>query len=270
MGKFEKAAGVIAELNQKPAHHVGYCGVDEQEILKSLKEDIADEYLFFDGDNVLALDYEDGTADMWGPFIKEGKDWAHMADRLLEKVPTGTTLHGFYGKDNVRAGEWVLEHGGEKTSEEYVLSACEFNERDDQSGVVVRLYHDGDKSAFVQLHDSIFPNTYYSAEEILGRTNEFRPLLIATLDDAPVGYVYAESDAEFNEGTIEFLGTAAESRGKGVGYALLRQAMDKLMSKQKIGQLQLCVSKENQTAIHLYKKAGFEMEKELFFYVMKV
>ncbi|ASN03829.1 GNAT family N-acetyltransferase [Virgibacillus necropolis] len=77
------------------------------------------------------------------------------------------------------------------------------------------------------------------------------------------GYLYAEAEPGFAEGSVEFFGVNPIARGGGLGSALLAKGIQWLFSFQAIEEISLCVSSDNEKAIHLYKKIGFKVEQEL-------
>ncbi|AJD89942.1 hypothetical protein JMA_06250 [Jeotgalibacillus malaysiensis] len=263
----EQAAKRIAAANQKSNQYVGYCGTEADEILKSLTEDISEEHIYWSGDDLLILDYEDGAGEMWGPFIdSSGSDWSQRANRLINMVPDRTVLYGFYGHENIRAIEWMKSLGAELKGEEVILKASCFMPEKTEGAIKINILSDQEFNEFERLHNQVFPETYYNAETILKRTNPNRPLLAAVNAGQLAGYIYAESDPEFGEASVEYLAVNEAARGKGAGYALLRAAMQKLFEEQQTKEISLCVSKTNQTAIRLYQRAGFYIDKELLYF----
>lgn len=263
----EQAAKRIAEANRDASQYVGYCGNEADEILKTLNEDITEEHIYWAGDDLLILDYENGTGEMWGPFINSsGPDWSQRANHLMNMIPEGTVLYGFYGHENIRAIEWMRSLGAELKGEEVILKTSRFTPEKNEGTIEIKTLSDQEFNEFESLHNQVFPETYYDAETILKRTNPNRPLLAAVDAGQFIGYIYAESDPEFGEASVEYLAVNEAARGKGAGYALLRTAMQKLFEEQQIKEISLCVSKSNQTAIRLYQRAGFYVEKELLYF----
>ncbi|MDZ5713349.1 GNAT family N-acetyltransferase [Jeotgalibacillus haloalkalitolerans] len=263
----EQAANRIAAANKDAAQYVGYCGTDADEIAKTIHEEIAEEHIYWFNDDLLILDYEDGSGEMWGPFINSsGADWSERANNLLNMIPEGTTLYGFYGHENSSAIEWMNSLGADQKGEEVILKASQFTPGKSAETMEIKALSDHEFSAFEQLHHQVFPETYYDAKTILNRANPSRPLLAAIDQGQFIGYIYAESDPEFGEGSVEYLAVNEAARGKGAGYTLLRSVMQLLLEEQQIKEISLCVSKNNQTAIRLYQRAGFHIEKELLYF----
>lgn len=209
----EQAAKRIAAANKEVSQYVGYCGIEVDEILKTLNEEIAEEHIYWSGEDLLILDYEDGAGEMWGPFIdSSAPDWSQRASRLIEMVPEKTVLYGFYGHENIRAIEWMRSLGAEQKGEEVILKADRFTYEKTEAKIEVKTLSGQEFHEFERLHNQTFPETYYGAETILKRTNSNRPLLAAIDAGQLIGYIYAESDPEFGEASVEYLGQSMKLR----------------------------------------------------------
>ena len=77
----EELASFLAEVNNEPSQHIGYCGTDKKSILHDLTHHFSD----LDLANSFAVAYEDGSlvgaigldidkddlsAEVWGPLLK--------------------------------------------------------------------------------------------------------------------------------------------------------------------------------------------------------
>jgi len=78
--------------------------------------------------------------------------------------------------------------------------------------------------------------------------------IVASKDGAVVGYVIASSQGR--EGVIQSIAVSPESRGKGIGEALMRAAMAHLSGKSE--RVRLLVDVNNERAVSLYRKLSFE------------
>ncbi|KIL51274.1 hypothetical protein KP77_07860 [Jeotgalibacillus alimentarius] len=266
MKTIEDAAALIARANQDATQYVGYCGTDQDEIANTIREESMDDHMYWIGDDLLMLDYEEGSAEMWGPFIQSDTDWSERANELLKMAPENTDLYGFYGSKNRRAIEWMKSIGADKKGEETILKADRFFDEESALHINIQPFETQQFGAFKKLHNDTFPDTYYNAETVIERSNKDRPLLVASTDENLIGYIYAESDPAFKEASVEYLAVTEQARGKGTGYALLREVMKKLFTDEQTRTVTLCVSKSNQTAIRLYQRAGFKIDKELVYF----
>ncbi len=101
-------------------------------------------------------------------------------------------------------------------------------------------------------------------------------VFISYLDEKPVGYVQAGIDSKFIEdkgikrGWILSIGVLTPNRTKGIGTALMQQAMEFLKSKG-MTDVELSVDNSNPTnAIELYKKMGFKIVYKDLTYTKKI
>ena len=116
-----------------------------------------------------------------------------------------------------------------------------------------------DHAAFEQLHDYLFPGTYYAGRQIIGRLDQRRKVFVAIEGAALQGYVYVEVQPEFGEGNIEFIGVAEGVRGRGIGRKLLAAALGWMFAFESIESSFLAVNAANTAAINLYRSAGFRL-----------
>ena len=101
-------------------------------------------------------------------------------------------------------------------------------------------------------------------------------VLIAYLDEKPVGFAEAGIDSKFIEhkgakrGWILSTGVLKPNRKKGIGTAMLQHAMEFLKSKG-MTDVELGVDDSNPTkAIELYKKMGFKIVRRNLAYTKKI
>ena len=272
----------IADLNICEENHIAYCGDNSDEIANSLTEDITDipfnqSFLVATQDDkiigVIGFDADLGrnSAEVWGPFIKETR-WdiaLEMWNKMTQLLPEEMDLISmFLNNKNERCIELVDKLGFSKESEQSILifDNDDFNKLDDISlkELSVDYYQE-----MQSLHDKVFPNTYYSGEEILERLNSNRKVFIETDDNNLSGYIYVEAEPEYGEGNIEFFAVCEREKGKGVGSKLLRNALKWLLSFESINEISLCVNSQNSKAINLYKKVGFKKKQQLYYFIKK-
>jgi ribosomal protein S18 acetylase RimI-like enzyme len=78
---------------------------------------------------------------------------------------------------------------------------------------------------------------------------------IATIGQEDVGCVYL-SDIGFDVWELTYMGVVPEFRGRGIGTAILRHAIDECLSKH-AQHLTLAVDSRNEPAIEMYQRHGF-------------
>jgi ribosomal protein S18 acetylase RimI-like enzyme len=270
----KEIANFIAMLNKQDEHCVGFCGTNEEEIADTLANEMdVDNYfvtMYEDGEliGVLGLDADEESkvAEIWGPFIKS-EEWLNVAttmwQALLAKIPTKmSTFYGFYHNKNSRAEEFMNSLQFKRGNENLVL---EVNKDEFKQGTYSHIVGElkGRTMDFIALHDACFPATYYDGKEIVGRLDEEKNVFLYVENDVVQGYVFVEADPEFHEGSIEFVGVLPEARGKGIGLQLTKRAIEYLFSFDGMKRIRLCVGRTNETAIRLYKKAGFIEKRQL-------
>ncbi|MBU5439620.1 GNAT family N-acetyltransferase [Tissierella sp. MSJ-40] len=276
----KKISNFIAELNRKEENHIAYCGNDSEEIENSLIEDVTD--ITFDRSFLIATekdeiigvlgfdaDIERNTAEIWGPFIKEGK-WnivTEIWNRMLKLLPKEIKLISmFINNENINCLELANTLGFSKISEEIILEFERSNIKNLGERPLIELTND-DYEFMKELHDKVFPNTYYSGNEIIERLNMDRKVFICKENNKLAGYIYVEAEPEFGEGNIEFFAVNESYRGKGIGSKLLTMGLKWLFSFNSIDSITLCVNLKNEKAINLYKKVGFEEKHQLSYFI---
>ena len=295
-------ARLISELNADPAHHVGYCGTEAEEIEHSIQEEFGeyelDQYvtLLYEHEELIGLllldaDEEEGQAELWGPFIIKGDwgEWQTAADQLwaaaLAKLsPSIQRIAGFYHIHNHHALAWMETKQAVKQGQHTILKLEELSGQqlvidqiDNQKLKIVDIGEimsssselpipaelDAILSSFRSLHNECFPSTYYDSGAILSRLAEDNRLFICLYANELAGYVYLEGSREFREGQIEYIAVRPDRRGRRIGLYLLHHALQHLFGSIKVKEVSLCVNNNNPVAISLYHKAGFHTASEL-------
>ncbi|WP_461613942.1 GNAT family N-acetyltransferase [Clostridium sp. Marseille-QA1073] len=272
----EKIAEFMATMNMRKENHIGYCGDNKEEILETLQEDfLPNKSLMFlsDEKEIVAvlgvdLDSENETVEIHGPFIDE-KYGVNLALKLwndiLPLIPNKINkANMFFNYKNSLAMEFSNSLNFNFKSNEFILSLNR-EDRIENLNDGVRILKDDEKEEFIKLHDSIFPNTYYSGEMIVNKINSKNRVYIYKEKDEIQGYIYVEICPEAQQGNIEYLGVKPDCRGRGLGVKLLNVAIDFVFSHDTIREIILCVNSDNE-AIKLYKKCGFKEKNFLKFY----
>lgn len=99
-------------------------------------------------------------------------------------------------------------------------------------------------------------NNYYN--RILQMPASF--ILVATVDGSPVGFLVLEANhaAHLRHTSNLNMGVSATLRGEGIGKYLMEEAILRAKNENQVEIIYLMVRKENQAAIGLYKKLGFD------------
>jgi ribosomal protein S18 acetylase RimI-like enzyme len=275
-------ASFIAKINSKEESHIGYCGIDIEEIENSLVEDITD--IPFNESFIISIengeiigvlgfdtDLESNSAEIWGPFLKEDKwdieseIWSKMIEILPKKIEL---ISMFINKKNKNCLKLADRLHFDKRSEEIILSferTSVHNLRDTPIIELTTAYYEDMRL----LHDRVFPNTYYSGNQIIERLNDHRKVFMDIKNNSLAGYIYVEINPVFGEGSIEFFAVDQSQRGKGIGSKLLTMALKWLFTFDSINSITLCVNSENEKALNLYKIIGFKKKCQLCYFTKK-
>ncbi|MCG3087490.1 GNAT family N-acetyltransferase [Sporosarcina cyprini] len=267
----------LAEMNNKPAHHIGYCGEQMEEIIDTLQNDFSDvEWsqsfkVAYEEDRIVGalgfdLDIEDRSAEVWGPFVPEvdlrlaETLWKSLYETVEDQLDH---FHFFYSGENELLKRFIETKSGIEKGKHVVLVAQKGEQPSYVTGEIVS-YEVSCWEAFKTLHEEAFPKTYYDAETICNRLNEQNQLLILKADDQRIkGYVYIEDDLAHGEGSIEYIAVSNAFRKQGIGTRLLQEALLRLFTFERIDEISLCVNATNSVAINLYKTAGFNVKDDL-------
>ncbi|MCG7410252.1 GNAT family N-acetyltransferase [Paenibacillus sp. ACRRX] len=286
----QEMAAFIETCNQIQEQHVGYCGVKCDEIAAAIVEITADSSLderfvvYEEAGSIIGIcgldiGADNGAVELWGPFVREDDVtnqallhaiWQDINKLIWAKGQKVTQVEGFYDTRN-RVGipifEWL---GGECTGVHSVLQlkrAQWLSAKEEQTSSP---YKTTDQAAFVSLHESCFPGTYMSAESLIKSIDDQHALFVCRENSEMAGYIYASANAEFGEGTIEYIAVDERYRHKGIGSKLLRQALSFLFHYPSIEDIQLCVSHSNRGALSLYEKCEFVRVRDYAHYKLSI
>lgn len=280
--KIEEVATFIANMNKDATHHVGYCGDEKEELLQTIIHDFSDigwEQSFvatYENNNLIGLlgfdvDEVKKCAEIWGPFII-AENWEevalHMWKELIEKVPFHIErFYGFYHVENNNCARLMRNLHAKEQGRHSILVLNNIVEHRIICNVEEALPQVFEQ--FIALHNHVFSNTYYDGNEIIERLSNTNKLFVSMKNDKLEGYVYVEVNPEFQEANIEFIATAENSRRKGVGERLLQKAIQYIISFQGMKEIELCLNTNNDRAMKLYKKVGFEEKACLQHYIIE-
>ncbi len=278
-----RVANFIATFNKIEESHIGYCGNEIEEIAHSLRQDFSD--VPFVDSFIIALDDEEEmisvvgfdidldskSAEIWGPFIHSSNEHLlyELWEKLMKILPANVTIiHLFPNRKNKNVINLANQLSFEKKSSQTILFCNKNNFVKRSERVRVELSQE-DINCFMALHDKAFPNTYYSGRDIIERLSEVNKVFISK-DRELKGYVYVETQPEFEDASIEFIAVDKAYQGQGIGLQLLEDVLEWLFEFSTIEVISLCVDSNNSGAIALYKKAGFTQQYQLEFYSRQI
>ena len=272
----------LAEMNGHKESHIGYCGEVPNEIFQTLQEDFTLEngetsFVIARDDTgeivaAMGIDMDASSAEVWGPFNKAASIdiQDHLWNMLREVYPYIDTYTFFINKENLRQQVYMDVIGAEKKGEHTKLlikkdafeSVLEIKSTD---------FAPEDQEAFEQLHQELFPGTYYNGSTIVERLNKENKLrVLKGAFNELQGYTYVEIDPEVGEASLEYIGISHAFRHKGLGTLLLKETLAEIFSHSNIEEIALVVENTNSPAHAMYKKAGCKQEDILVHYRLDV
>lgn len=271
--RMEEMVAFITRMNEDPQHHIAYFGAGEADIRASLSENtlpLTDSFfLAYRGSKligVFGLDVnpEIGRAWLLGPLVDD-VNWHQTADMLFAEIqkiiPADIHQYDLYfDEKNENLHAFAGRHGFNFHAD----SAIYFVTRASYPQIVVdkSLIVPYDESYFEQfaaLHDKTFPNTYYTAKQIIEKLDADRRLFIAAENGKLLGYNFYKLEDGF--GYIDFLGVDESARRHGVASALLASSLDWMLAQPSISRVNLTMNTDRLPAKNLYAKFGFACER---------
>lgn len=273
--RLDELVQFVARLNSDGTHHIGFFGEGEADIRASLAECLippAEGFVMaYDGDQLVGIlgvdaDPEINRAWLFGPLV-EHADWLEVADMLYAKVspriPVDIRDYDlFCDKQNTNLETFALRHGFPLHSENAIMTLAREQYRPTvKRQSLVRLYQPDFFESFQTLHQDLFPNAYFTARQIVGKLDHEHKLFLAVEDAQLLGYHFCKIEPESESGYIDFIGTDATGRGRGVAADLLAAGVDWMLSAPSTKKIRLTVNAENTAARGLYEKFGFVTER---------
>ncbi|WP_277584397.1 GNAT family N-acetyltransferase [Psychrobacillus antarcticus] len=271
----------LERINKENTSHIGYCGEKKKEISNTLSTDFSDiaiEKSFvvaYDKDNIVGalgfdIDVESRSAEVWGPFVKNGQSFFRIANDLWQVLETTIPFileeYLFYvNEKNTFARKFIENNNGVENGYHLILRADK-NSLTDGQDIHIKTYDSTFHKSFSALHSLAFPNTYYSSDQILSRMSEDNRLLIIHYNYEIKGYVYVEANPLHGEGTIEYIAVSPVFRGQGIATKLMKAALHHLFSYEGMAEIKLSVEANNNAAIALYTASGFQVKHKLIAY----
>lgn len=221
-----------------------------------------------DGDRLvgwLIAEHDDelGRVWWWGPVVSGDQPWPAIGDRLVDaalELLGGRFAQFEFAVDARHAA--AIELGlrrGYRRDKASVLLCLEAGSRpaprSSPEGVEIASLSVRDGDAVAALHDALFPGTHYTGRQIVDSAVE-AIVLVALLDDRVAGYLRAEIQGD-RDGFVDFVGVDPDTRGRGIGRALVVDAIAALDAGG-AHDVSLTVREDNVAARALYASLGFD------------
>ena len=270
--ELEELARFVGRHQERPESNVPFFGSTPEEVAAEIaawgpswfetclvaKRD--GDLVGFIGANV---DGELGRAWVHGPFV-EPASWHELADRLLERCTADATARGADDHElagdsaNERLGELAGRHGFERRTPSKSLELGR-NELARLPPASVPPLEADDEGAFVELHERLFPATYYSGSQLVHQHARREAIVLALVEHGVLtGYAAGRIHAT-GEGYVDFVGVAEDARGEGRGRRLVTSICRRLLDEAPVSKISLTVYEDNVAALALYDRLGFEL-----------
>lgn len=265
----------VTRLNSDGAHHIGFFGEGQADIRASLAECLippAEGFrLAYEGDRLVGIfgvdaDPEINRAWLFGPLV-DHTEWQEVADQLYAQVisiiPADIRDYDlFCDEQHSNMESFALRHGFPLRSENAVLTLERENYKPTASRQAkIVIYQDDFFEQLQQLHQSLFPNAYFTARQMGEKQDANHRLLLAVENGQLLGYHFCKIEPESESGYIDFIGTDSSARGGGIGADLLASGVDWMLSAPATRKINLTVNADNVAARNLYEKFGFVTER---------
>src|SRR5215208_776073 len=195
-------------------------------------------------------DPEVNRAWLFGPLIAH-TDWYTIADQLYASVVSLIPVHIrdydlFCDVQNAHIDGFALKHGFPLTSENAVLLLSREAYRPSaKKETQVTTYQEQLFDQFEKLHNTLFPNTYLTARQIVEKRNKDHQLFFAVEGSNLLGYHFCKIEPESESGYVDFIGTDASTRQRGIGADLLASGLDWMLSAPATQKIRLTVNVDN-------------------------
>jgi ribosomal protein S18 acetylase RimI-like enzyme len=274
--QIEQAAAFMAQFQHNPTTHLGFAGPQAEQIAQTWRElefPIEQQFaLAFEADQLIGLIgleqiSDTGRAFLWGP-IALGEHRFELADALLAELLPELQAHVtmidiFCNLQNQFVRDWAARQQFYQRNTHAILSYKRSQLTEHVTTGDVEILPAELHAAFCELHDQLFPQTYYSGSQILERINHDRQVFIVRDAGQLLGYIYAERQPEFAEAGIEFVGVAPAARGRGIAAKIMQHCLAWIFSVETIQELELVVDQDNPSALKVYERAGFTLLHEM-------
>ena len=282
--RLDELVQFVTLLNSDEAHHIGFFGEGEADVRASLAECLilpAEGFVMaYEGDRLVGIfgvdaDPEINRAWLFGPLV-EHADWHDIADQLyakvLPRIPVDIRDYDlFCDVHNAHMEGFAVRHGFPLHSENAILTLARdaYSPSGERKTQIV-LYEETFFEQFDNLHKILFPNGYFTARQMVERIEEQHRLYLAVEKDQLLGYHFCKIEPASSSGYVDFIGTDASARGRGVGADLLATGVDWMLSAPTTTKINLTVNAENAPARHLYEKFGFVTDRVMRGYRKRV
>jgi len=276
----------ISRLQNHKESLIGYFDRTPDEIklyLEELEPGWKENTLMIEDDGkiigIIIAEYDIELQRVWihGPMVDvtDQIDWDSIAvelyEFLLRIIPTQINDYELYGeKSNINLQKLAETFDYKPAEPSCVLSFSRFQIT---TLPILSLNPISEKyfNQFKTNHAKMFPNTYYSAQQILNKLDESNQVFIESHNKDLVGFIQGKLEKSNNQGYIDFIGVKKSARRRGTGRKLVTVVLHWLFNTfTQINEVKLTVSEKNIPAYNLYTSLGFKVEQTLQGYRKKI
>lgn len=271
-GHVEELIAFIVRMNNEPSHHIAFFGVGEADVRSTLDEAVIPIsegfHLAYENEKLIGIfgvdaDPEISRAWLLGPIIAH-TDWQKIADEMFSTIqpfiPEGIREQElFCDVKNVNVRAFAERHHFPPRAETAIFSLERKAYIKQAISTDIMDFQESYFEQFETLHNGLFPNTYYTARQIVEKLDDHHRLLLAVEDGRLLGYHFCKIESE--SGYVDFIGADASARGRGIGASLLASGLDWIFASPTTARINLTVNADNDSAQSLYKKFGFFCER---------
>ncbi len=209
-------------------------------------------------------DLKSGRGWMRGPLSTEDKIPAYFEDlhnALVSSLPNQIKrMDSFLNEQNRSGFQFYTSMGYTIMGETHVYHLERKNGMIWEKQKDVHEVSAETETSFIDMHDSIFPETYVTGEQILSTLGKWDKVFVSNRGGENDGYVYVTVDKDMRDGVIEFIGVIPGRRHQGTGKILLQQALSYLFEEGGCNTAHLTVNDSLINAKSLYQSVGFTLK----------
>jgi ribosomal protein S18 acetylase RimI-like enzyme len=272
---FDPVVDFLTRLNDDPAHHIGFFGYGRDDIAQTLRDHalpLSTTFFLAERDDRLAgvfgVDHDAEVSQAWlyGPMVDDPA-WDATADALYDQaralIPPGIERWNLFADaGNVRLAAFAARHGYEAGDANTIMTLS----RGDEPGSLspaAELFDVRYAGQLAAAHEALFPNTYYTASQLMNWEGEDGRLIVRADGGELLGYAFYRLQPAAGQSYLDFIGTVEGAQRRGVGRGLLAAVVSDSFSDSRIGRINLTVRAGNGGAIALYESFGFRTERTL-------
>jgi ribosomal protein S18 acetylase RimI-like enzyme len=268
--RLDDVVAFVVRLNREGAHHISDFGETEAEVNDDLKSILPPEgngYLAIIDHGAIAgllgveIDLELGRCWLFGPLV-DHEAWESVADALYDKImtiipPEINDQQLSYDAANKNVEKFAVRHGFTYFTEAVVLTLHK-SSRHLIPAATNREFEEKFIKQFTALHANLFPNTYYSGQQLVEKAKyPDNQLFIRTREGNLAGYIFIQARKSSQAAYIDFLGVDERVRREGIGRHLLASGLNWAFSHPEVQKVDLTVRASDVPAIRLYESMGF-------------